>query len=95
MFAINYLAGEYSFSGQRTQSWGQGANETLWGMDWITSHAAAQKTANKPVLMEEFGVTSNQTTTYQLWWNTVVSSGLTGKEMLMLMSSYSQMMIHT
>ena len=61
------------------QSWGQTANETLWGVDWITSHAAAQKAANKPVLLEEFGVTSNQASTYQLWWNTILSSGLTGK----------------
>jgi mannan endo-1,4-beta-mannosidase len=61
------------------QSWGQSANETLWGVDWINSHAAAQKTVNKPVLLEEFGVTSNQSSTYQLWWNTVLSSGLTGK----------------
>ncbi|TFY73980.1 hypothetical protein EWM64_g10032, partial [Hericium alpestre] len=60
------------------ESWGQTANETLWGVDWITSHAAAQKTANKPVLLEEFGVTNNQASTYQLWYNTIISSGLTG-----------------
>ena len=64
------------------QSWGQAANKTLWGVDWITSHAAAQKSANKPVLLEEFGVTSVQPSTYQLWWNTVLSSGLTGKPQL-------------
>lgn len=28
--------------------------------------------------MEEFGVTNNQSSTYALWWNTVISSGLTG-----------------
>ncbi|KAA1477226.1 CEL4a mannanase [Dentipellis sp. KUC8613] len=60
------------------ESWGQTANETLWGVDWITAHAAAQKTANKPVILEEFGVTTNQPTTYQLWYNTIISSGQTG-----------------
>ncbi|KIJ37692.1 glycoside hydrolase family 5 protein [Sphaerobolus stellatus SS14] len=60
------------------ESWGQTANETLWGVDWITAHAAAQKTANKPVILEEFGVTVNQASTYQLWYNTIISSGLTG-----------------
>ncbi|KIJ27867.1 glycoside hydrolase family 5 protein [Sphaerobolus stellatus SS14] len=60
------------------ESWGQQANETLWGVDWITAHAAAQKTANKPVILEEFGVTVNQASTYQLWYNTIISSGLTG-----------------
>lgn len=33
------------------QSWGQSANESLWGVQWIADHAAAQKTANKPVLL--------------------------------------------
>lgn len=28
--------------------------------------------------MEEFGVTDNQASTYALWWNTIISSGLTG-----------------
>ncbi|TDL15675.1 CEL4a mannanase [Rickenella mellea] len=60
------------------ESWGQGNNETLWGVDWINSHAAQQKAQNKPVLMEEFGVTVNQPSTYTLWWNTVLSSGLAG-----------------
>ncbi|TDL15674.1 CEL4a mannanase [Rickenella mellea] len=60
------------------ESWGQGNNETLWGVDWITAHAAQQKAQNKPVLMEEFGVTVNQPSTYTLWWNTVLSSGLAG-----------------
>lgn len=36
------------------------------------------KKANKPVIIEEFGATSNQATVYTAWWNQIVSSGLTG-----------------
>jgi mannan endo-1,4-beta-mannosidase len=36
------------------------------------------KTANKPVIMEEFGVTSDQQNTYTTWYSNVISSGLTG-----------------
>lgn len=36
------------------------------------------KAANKPVILEEFGVTSSQTTIYTAWFNQIVSSGLTG-----------------
>jgi len=61
------------------ESWGQGANETAWGTQWITDHASAQKTANKPVLLEEFGVTNSQASTYSTWLSTIVSSGLTGE----------------
>jgi len=28
--------------------------------------------------VEEFGVTNNQTSTYKLWYNTIIKSGLTG-----------------
>lgn len=59
-------------------SWGQSANATLWGVQWIIDHAASQKSANKPTIIEEFGVTSNQSATYTAWWNAVISSGLTG-----------------
>ncbi|KAF9525925.1 glycoside hydrolase superfamily [Crepidotus variabilis] len=58
--------------------WGQGGNETAWGTQWIADHAASQKKYNKPVILEEFGVTSNQPATYTTWLNQVVSSGLTG-----------------
>ncbi|KAG9074207.1 hypothetical protein FRC06_010843, partial [Ceratobasidium sp. 370] len=59
-------------------SWGQSANATLWGVQWIKDHAASQKAANKPVIIEEFGVTSDQVNTYTQWYNAVISSGLTG-----------------
>ncbi|KAG8701793.1 hypothetical protein FRC09_005125, partial [Ceratobasidium sp. 395] len=59
-------------------SWGQSANATLWGVQWIKDHAASQKAANKPVIIEEFGVTTDQVNTYNQWYNAVISSGLTG-----------------
>jgi len=60
------------------ESWGQTANETDFGLGWISDHAAVQKQQNKPVIVEEFGVTNNPTGTYPLWWNEIDSSGLTG-----------------
>lgn len=58
--------------------WGQGGNETAWGAQWIADHATSMKETNKPVILEEFGVTSNQVTTYTTWFNQIVSSELTG-----------------
>ncbi|KAG6843996.1 hypothetical protein H0H87_010887 [Tephrocybe sp. NHM501043] len=60
------------------EPWGQSANSTLWGTQWIKDHAASQKSANKPVILEEYGVTTAQTTTYAAWWDAIVSSGLAG-----------------
>jgi hypothetical protein len=36
-----------------------GSNETVvdWGVNWITQHAKFAKRANKPVVLEEFGLT--------------------------------------
>lgn len=52
----------------------------VWGQEWIENHHNAQATCNKPVLMEEFGVSAgqNQTTTYKNWYSTVINGGLTG-----------------
>lgn len=58
--------------------WGQTSDPTGWGSQWITDHAKSGKTANKPVILEEFGVTDNQASTYTAWYNTIISSGLTG-----------------
>ncbi|KAF5318796.1 hypothetical protein D9619_010785 [Psilocybe cf. subviscida] len=58
--------------------WGQTGNEQAWGTQWITDHATSSTKANKPVILEEFGVTSNQATIYQAWYNQIISSGLTG-----------------
>ncbi|KAI0044232.1 glycoside hydrolase family 5 protein [Auriscalpium vulgare] len=59
------------------EGWGQSPSDT-WGAQWIADHATTQKSVNKPTILEEFGVTSSQTTTYTTWWNEVISSGLTG-----------------
>ncbi|OSD06691.1 glycoside hydrolase family 5 protein [Trametes coccinea BRFM310] len=59
-------------------SWGQTADPTGFGSRWITDHATSQKAANKPVILEEFGVTSDQASTYSAWYDTIVSTGLTG-----------------
>lgn len=59
-------------------SWGQTSDPSAWGVQWIQDHATSQKTANKPVILEEFGVTSDQQATYTAWYNAIISSGLTG-----------------
>ena len=33
---------------------------------------------NKPVILEEFGVTDEQVGNYTIWYSAVLSSGLTG-----------------
>ncbi|KAG6919061.1 hypothetical protein DXG01_009314 [Tephrocybe rancida] len=58
--------------------WGQTSDPQGWGTQWIADHATSQTKAGKPVIIEEFGVTSNQATVYTAWWNQVVSSGLAG-----------------
>jgi len=60
------------------ESWGQSANSTGFGTQWINDHATAQKNAGKPVVLEEYGVTTNQPTVYATWGSNIVSSGLTG-----------------
>lgn len=59
-------------------SWGQTSDPQGWGAQWIADHATSMKAAGKPVLLEEFGVTTDQATVYQAWYQEVVSSGLTG-----------------
>ncbi|CCM05720.1 uncharacterized protein FIBRA_07952 [Fibroporia radiculosa] len=59
-------------------SWGETEDPIEWGVEWIENHATAQKAQNKPVLLEEFGITSNKTETYEAWYSAIVSSGLTG-----------------
>ncbi|KAF9461275.1 CEL4a mannanase [Collybia nuda] len=58
--------------------WGQEGNPQAWGKQWIIDHATSQTKAGKPVIIEEFGVTSNQVAVYTDWYNTIVSSGLAG-----------------
>ncbi|KAL0956595.1 hypothetical protein HGRIS_002732 [Hohenbuehelia grisea] len=60
------------------EHWGHSANPQAWGVQWIKDHAASMTTKNKPVIIEEYGVTTNQVPIYTDWLNNVVSSGLTG-----------------
>ncbi|KAJ7772367.1 glycoside hydrolase superfamily [Mycena metata] len=62
-------------------SWGESGNDIAWGQQWITDHAAFMTSANKPVIMEEFGLTftgTQRANDYTTWYNTVISTGLTG-----------------
>ncbi|KAF8175051.1 CEL4a mannanase [Mycena galopus ATCC 62051] len=61
-------------------SWGE-TNDVAWGQQWITDHAALMTSANKPAILEEFGLTATGTqraSDYTTWYNAVISSGLTG-----------------
>ncbi|KAF7378392.1 Glycoside hydrolase family 5 protein [Mycena sanguinolenta] len=62
-------------------SWGESGNDIAWGQQWITDHAAIMTSANKPVIMEEFGLTytgTQRSNDYATWYNTVLTTGLTG-----------------
>lgn len=53
---------------------------SAFGTQWITDHASAMKNASKPVIMEEYGISSQpQNTTYLSWASTIVSTGLSGE----------------
>ncbi|KAI0043653.1 glycoside hydrolase family 5 protein [Auriscalpium vulgare] len=58
-------------------SWSVSPADT-WGAQWIADHATVQKSVNKPTILEEFGVTSSQSSVYATWWSEVSSSGLSG-----------------
>ncbi|KDR78310.1 hypothetical protein GALMADRAFT_1312903 [Galerina marginata CBS 339.88] len=60
------------------ESWGQTADPSGFGVQWILDHAALMKSQNKPVLMEEFGVPDIKSTAYPAWYSTIVNSSLTG-----------------
>jgi len=62
-------------------SWGESGNDIAWGQQWITDHAALMTSANKPAILEEFGLTytgTQRANDYTTWYNTVISTGLTG-----------------
>ncbi|KAK7022835.1 hypothetical protein VNI00_016916 [Paramarasmius palmivorus] len=59
-------------------TWAQIFNPASWGTKWIQDHAASQQAADKPVILEEFGITFSQSSIYATWLETVISSGLTG-----------------
>ncbi|KAF7377350.1 Glycoside hydrolase family 5 protein [Mycena sanguinolenta] len=62
-------------------SWGESGNDIAWGQQWITDHATIMTSANKPAIMEEFGLTytgTQRADDYATWYDTVISTGLTG-----------------
>ncbi|KAJ7074840.1 glycoside hydrolase [Mycena belliarum] len=59
------------------QTWGE-SNTVPWGQQWITDHAAVMNSTNKPVLLEEFGLTGTRNASYATWYQTILSTGLTG-----------------
>lgn len=48
--------------------WGRSID---WGTQWIIDHIKSGKAANKPVILEEFGVTSNKDNVYKKWGQAV------------------------
>ncbi|KAJ7292191.1 glycoside hydrolase [Mycena rebaudengoi] len=61
------------------ESWGENANVAAWGVQWITDHATVMASTNKPAVMGEFGITdTNRNITYASWYQTVISTGITG-----------------
>ncbi|KAJ7242672.1 glycoside hydrolase superfamily [Mycena rebaudengoi] len=61
------------------ESWGENASVQTWGVQWITDHATVMASANKPMVMGEFGFTdTNRNITYASWYQTVISTGITG-----------------
>jgi mannan endo-1,4-beta-mannosidase len=38
--------------------WGITSNQGGWGAQWITDHASTQKSVGKPVIIEEYGLTT-------------------------------------
>jgi len=82
-FAANLKIGtiDYGTFHSYPVGWGITSGYQAWGVQWINDHAAAQKTANKPVIMEEYGLTSSDRgTVYAAWWAAVISSGLAGDQ---------------
>lgn len=60
-------------------SWGVTSGYEAWGSQWILDHAAVQKSVNKPVIIEEYGVpSSDRSTVYASWWSAIETSGLSG-----------------
>ena len=59
-------------------TWWQIIDPVGWGSRWIKDHQASGAVANKPVIMEEFGIQLFQSSTYKTWYDTIVSSGLAG-----------------
>ncbi|WP_105901679.1 cellulase family glycosylhydrolase [Vibrio gangliei] len=57
-------------------------NSEQWGTQWIVDHAQAAKKANKPAVLEEYGIGKdeplNRDFIYRKWTNTAYEQGLAG-----------------
>jgi mannan endo-1,4-beta-mannosidase len=64
------------------QGWGTNGQEMgAWGSQWIQDHANIQNSVGKPVILEEFGVNSDDATQlkyYTTWYSKVESTNLAG-----------------
>ncbi|KAJ3712340.1 glycoside hydrolase [Lentinula guzmanii] len=57
-------------------SWGESANP--FGTQWIEDHATAMLASNKPIVMEEFGITNDQVDVYSSWYSAIESTNVAG-----------------
>ncbi|WP_243240313.1 glycoside hydrolase family 44 protein [Clostridium cibarium] len=55
--------------------WGRSVE---WGTQWIKDHIDAAKAVNKPAVLEEYGIKSNQESVYKTWNDTVLNYGGAG-----------------
>lgn len=64
-----------------------------WGNNWIIEHLEAGKAANKPVVMEEYGIGAaepfNRDLIYDVWTKTAYENGVAGS-MFWILSSYNK-----
>ncbi|WP_073586155.1 cellulase family glycosylhydrolase, partial [Vibrio quintilis] len=72
------------------EHWGK-HNSEKWGTRWIEEHAIAAKKANKPAVLEEYGIgkseLKNRDFIYQKWTQSAYNSGLAGS-MFWLLTSF-------
>jgi mannan endo-1,4-beta-mannosidase len=72
------------------EHWGK-HNAEQWGTQWIVEHAKAAKAANKPAVLEEYGIgkgePQNRDLIYTKWTNTAYEQGLAGS-MFWILTSY-------
>jgi len=72
------------------KNWGKN-NAEKWGTRWIKEHAKAAKKADKPVVLEEYGIGKNEPHNrkfiYKKWTQTAYDSGLSGSMFWILTST--------
>ncbi|KAJ7889980.1 CEL4a mannanase [Mycena leptocephala] len=78
-FAANMEISTLDFGTFHMYPLGRECYRRVVGVQWITDHATVMASTNKPAIMEEFGITdSNRSSTYASWYQTVISTGVTG-----------------